>query len=66
MKKPLEIIQGLINSDEDNNVKIWVPLYRKKLYSAFYPYSNGEAQLFFRNVEAEDLFTRGWVVPIWF
>ncbi len=48
--------QGLITDDEDDNVKIWVPLYKKKLFSAFYPYSNGESKLFFRNMEPEDLF----------
>ncbi len=48
--------QGLITDDEDDNVKIWVPLYKKKLFSAFYPYSNGESKLFFRNIEPEDLF----------
>ena len=47
--------QGLVKEDEDHNVKIWVPLYRKKLYSAFYPYSNGESRLFFRQVDPETL-----------
>lgn len=47
--------QGLITSDEDDKVKFWVPLYRKKLYSAFYPYSNGESKYFFRNVDPESL-----------
>ncbi len=47
--------QGLITDDEDDNVKIWVPLYKKKLFSAFYPYSNGESKLFFREVDPETL-----------
>ncbi|MCP4149417.1 MAG: AAA family ATPase [bacterium] len=42
--------QGLIRKDENDQVKFWVPLYKQKLYSAFYPYSNGEDKLFFRNV----------------
>ncbi len=51
--------QGLIKRGEDKNTKIWVPLYKKKLFTAFYPYSNGESKLFFRNVDAEDLFING-------
>ncbi|MCD4817208.1 MAG: hypothetical protein K8S23_00775 [Candidatus Cloacimonetes bacterium] len=47
--------QGLITNDEDDNIKIWIPLYRKKLYSAFYPYSNGESEQFFRKVDPETL-----------
>ncbi|MEM9884622.1 MAG: AAA-like domain-containing protein [Bacteroidota bacterium] len=35
---------GLITWDEDNNVIFWVPLYQKKLFTAFYPYTNGEAE----------------------
>ncbi len=51
--------QGLIEQDDDYNAKIWVPLYKKKLFIAFYPFSNGESDRFFRNVEAEDLFIDG-------
>ena len=37
-------INGLINWDKEGYVKFWVPLYRKRLQDAFYPYSNGESQ----------------------
>ncbi len=47
--------QGLVEQDEDYNTKIWVPLYKKKLFTAFYPYSNGESNLFFREVDPETL-----------
>ncbi len=47
--------QGLVKKDEEDNVAIWVPLYKKKLFSAFYPYSNGESNLFFRTVDPETL-----------
>ncbi|MCP4214530.1 MAG: hypothetical protein GY765_07725 [bacterium] len=48
--------QGIVNKDENGYVCFWVPLYRKKLYSAFYPYSNGESKHFFRNVNFRTLY----------
>ncbi|MEA3445748.1 MAG: AAA-like domain-containing protein, partial [Bacteroidota bacterium] len=33
---------GLIKKDRDGSVTFWVPFYKKRLYDAFYPYSNGE------------------------
>lgn len=33
---------GLIKKDNQGYVKFWVPLYQKKLFYAFYPYTNGE------------------------
>ncbi len=33
---------GVITYDKDNNVVFHVPIYRKCLYVAFYPYMNGE------------------------
>ncbi len=35
-------VNGIINRDEDGFVAFRVPLYQKCLYSAFYPYMNGE------------------------
>jgi hypothetical protein len=35
-------VNGIIRSDENGKVVFWVPLYTKKLYKAFYPYTNGE------------------------
>ena len=35
-------VNGIISRDEDGFVIFRVPLYRKCLYSAFYPYMNGE------------------------
>ena len=34
---------GLIRKGRDDYVEFWVPLYRKAVYDAFYPYNNGEA-----------------------
>ena len=35
-------VNGIITYDEDDNVIFRVPLYQKCLYTAFYPYMNGE------------------------
>lgn len=35
-------VNGIITYDEDGNVIFRVPLYHKCLYTAFYPYMNGE------------------------
>ncbi len=35
---------GVIKEDEDRNITFWVPLYRKRLYDAFFPYTNGEGK----------------------
>ena len=50
-------INGVIKRNEEGNVEFWVPLYKKKLYSAFYPYKNGEGSIFFRTVDFDDFFT---------
>lgn len=42
---------GLITDDPNGYVIFWVPLYKKRLYKAFYPYTNGEKQYFFNRVE---------------
>lgn len=42
---------GLIKKGQQRNVEFWVPLYKKRLYKAFYPYTNGEKQYFFNRVE---------------
>ena len=35
---------GLLKNNPDGYVEFWVPLYRKRLFNAFYPYSNGEGE----------------------
>lgn len=35
-------INGLIKKDTKGNIEFWVPLYKKRLYNAFFPYCNGE------------------------
>lgn len=33
---------GIIRKSKSGKVEFWVPFYRKRLYNAFYPYTNGE------------------------
>ncbi|MCP4156699.1 MAG: ATP-binding protein [bacterium] len=47
---------GLIRKDQKGYVEFWVPIYKKALYDAFYPFSNGESRLFFRNVDLQSFF----------
>ncbi len=35
-------VNGLIKEDENGFVTFWVPLYKKTVHDAFYPYMNGE------------------------
>ena len=35
---------GIVRKGERGNVEFWVPLYKKRLYDAFYPYTNGETK----------------------
>ena len=47
---------GLIKKDKNGNVKFWVPFYKKRLYKAFYPYTNGERKEISRTIFAEEYF----------
>ena len=46
---------GLIKKDENDNVTFWVPFYKKRLYDAFYPYSNGETKNILRSFVLNEL-----------
>jgi hypothetical protein len=48
---------GLIRQDEDGFVTFWVPFYKKRLYDAFYPYTNGEQKRITRSIYAPEYFT---------
>ncbi|MEA3445966.1 MAG: ATP-binding protein [Bacteroidota bacterium] len=48
---------GLIIWDDDNNVRFWVPIYKKRLLSAFYPFFNGEGEHIAKNMFADDYLT---------
>ncbi len=47
---------GLLKKDENGYVVFWVPFYKKRLYDAFYPYSNGEQDDVSRRIFAEEYF----------
>ncbi len=49
---------GLIRRGDDGYVAFWVPMYQKAVYDSFYPYSNGERKLFFRNVDLNRFFSQ--------
>ncbi|MCX6580404.1 MAG: hypothetical protein NT166_09485, partial [Candidatus Aminicenantes bacterium] len=50
---------GLIKKDKDGYVEFWVPMYRKAVYAAFYPYTNGESGRFLKNIDFKALFCMG-------
>jgi hypothetical protein len=47
---------GLIRKDHEGYVEFWVPAYKKAVFDAFYPYSNGEKYRFFRNIDFKSFF----------
>ncbi len=48
---------GLLKKDTGGNVVFWVPYYKKRLYNAFYPYTNGEKKNISRTIYAPEYFT---------
>ena len=48
---------GLIKDDGEGFVTFWVPFYKKRLYKAFYPYTNGEQSVITRSIYGPDYFT---------
>ena len=47
---------GLIKDDGKGYVTFWVPFYKKRLYDAFYPYTNGEKAGILRSIAVSELF----------
>lgn len=43
-------VNGLIKKDADGYIQFWVPLYKKRLFKAFYPHTNGESENIIRNL----------------
>ena len=50
-------VNGVITYDKDGFVTFKVPLYRKCLYRAFYPYTNGEADRIGSTINIDEYFT---------
>jgi hypothetical protein len=46
---------GLIKKGKDGYVEFWVPMYKKAVYDAFYPYANGESGRFIRHIDLRTL-----------
>jgi hypothetical protein len=52
-------INGIIRKDPtDGNVIFWVPFYKKRLYNAFFPYTNGEKNRLEQQIFAQEYFDR--------
>ena len=50
-------INGIIREDRKKNIEFWVPFYKKRLFKAFYPYTNGEKAEISAGVLAGEYFT---------
>jgi hypothetical protein len=50
-------VNGIITYDKQNFITFRVPLYRKCLYDAFYPYLNGEQNRIQENIDISEYFT---------
>ncbi|MDZ7877737.1 MAG: AAA-like domain-containing protein [Saprospiraceae bacterium] len=50
-------VNGIIAPDEDGYITFRVPLYRKCLYKAFYPYTNGEAKRIGSTIDIDEYFS---------
>jgi AAA domain len=49
-------INGIIQEDKHRMIEFWVPFYKKRLYKAFYPYTNGEKAEISAGVLAHEYF----------
>jgi hypothetical protein len=50
-------VNGIIMPDEQGNVTFRVPLYRKCLYAAFFPYTNGERDRIGSTINIDEYYT---------
>ena len=50
-------VNGIIMPDKDGYIRFRVPLYRKCLYKAFYPYTNGEAKRIGSTIDIDEYFS---------
>ena len=50
-------VNGIICPDKDGYIIFKVPLYRKCLYKAFYPYTNGEAKRIGSTIDIDEYFS---------
>jgi hypothetical protein len=52
-------VNGVITYDAENNILFNVPLYKKCLYTAFYPETNGEPKEIQKNISIQAYLTEG-------
>ena len=57
-------VNGIIEKDEDGNVRFRVPLYQKCLHMAFYPYMNGEADRIGSTINIDEYFAADGLLNI--
>ena len=50
-------INGIIRENKQHKVEFWVPFYKKRLYNAFYPYTNGEKEEIGATIHASEYFS---------
>jgi AAA-like domain len=50
-------INGIIKRDKEGLIEFWVPFYKKRLYKAYYPYTNGEKEEITAGIQASEFFT---------
>ena len=48
---------GLLKKGKDGNVEFWVPLYKKRLFDEFFPYTNGEGRRIAGNMLSSEYLT---------
>jgi hypothetical protein len=53
---------GVIKNNNKGEVVFNVPLYKKALLDAFHPHSNGESDLFFRDLDFDSLFYKKGII----
>ena len=51
-------INGIIKKDHNGSITFWVPFYKKRLFNAFYPYTNGEKNKITTEIYSPEYFTQ--------
>jgi AAA-like domain len=57
-------VNGIIISDDNDDVIFRVPLYKKCLHDAFYPYLNGEQNRIQKNIDIDEYFTENGMLKM--
>ncbi|MEY4935471.1 MAG: hypothetical protein RIS64_1830 [Bacteroidota bacterium] len=57
-------VNGIITSDDNDDVIFRVPLYKKCLHDAFYPYLNGEQNRIQKNIDIDEYFAENGMLKM--